>query len=269
MFFIHPGPWPHSPFRKRPRPLDSTGKPNRHFGQANHRTAKGQAQERKKLKGAVVPSILGNRVTPSRPHTTEAPGRRTLTTPLPPRSPPSRLALCLPCAVRGSPTTSGTRIPQAAPTSPSPPDTQAPLARHSPHHRLPQPGPAPPPAVGLPALPLPSPPPDARPHCARKPRPFPARPPGKCGSWPRPLAACPAPFPPGGRRVAPLLPSPSGRCVCGGGAGSVPKMASIMEGPLSKWTNVMKGWQYRWFVLDYNAGLLSYYTVRGSGGPGG
>ena len=34
-----------------------------------------------------------------------------------------------------------------------------------------------------------------------------------------------------------------------------------MEGPLSKWTNVMKGWQYRWFVLDDNAGLLSYYTV--------
>uniref|UniRef100_A0A2K6GUX7 Oxysterol-binding protein n=1 Tax=Propithecus coquereli TaxID=379532 RepID=A0A2K6GUX7_PROCO len=39
-------------------------------------------------------------------------------------------------------------------------------------------------------------------------------------------------------------------------------MASIMEGPLSKWTNVMKGWQYRWFVLDYNAGLLSYYTSK-------
>uniref|UniRef100_A0A3Q2NXD6 Oxysterol-binding protein n=1 Tax=Fundulus heteroclitus TaxID=8078 RepID=A0A3Q2NXD6_FUNHE len=42
----------------------------------------------------------------------------------------------------------------------------------------------------------------------------------------------------------------------------VVKMASIMEGPLSKWTNVMKGWQYRWFVLDYNAGLLSYYTSK-------
>ncbi|NWR14288.1 OSBL9 protein, partial [Emberiza fucata] len=27
-------------------------------------------------------------------------------------------------------------------------------------------------------------------------------------------------------------------------------MASIMEGPLSKWTNVMKGWQYRWFSKD-------------------
>lgn len=23
----------------------------------------------------------------------------------------------------------------------------------------------------------------------------------------------------------------------------------------------MKGWQYRYFVLDDNAGLLSYYTV--------
>lgn len=36
---------------------------------------------------------------------------------------------------------------------------------------------------------------------------------------------------------------------------------AVMEGSLSKWTNVMKGWQYRWFVLDDNSGLLSYYTV--------
>lgn len=36
---------------------------------------------------------------------------------------------------------------------------------------------------------------------------------------------------------------------------------STMEGSLSKWTNVVNGWQYRWFVLDDNAGLLSYYTV--------
>ncbi|CAH1114531.1 unnamed protein product [Psylliodes chrysocephalus] len=35
-----------------------------------------------------------------------------------------------------------------------------------------------------------------------------------------------------------------------------------MEGSLSKWTNVMKGWQYRWFVLDDNSGLLSYYTSK-------
>ena len=37
---------------------------------------------------------------------------------------------------------------------------------------------------------------------------------------------------------------------------------AAMEGSLSKWTNLMKGWQYRWFVLDDNAGLLSYYTSR-------
>ena len=36
---------------------------------------------------------------------------------------------------------------------------------------------------------------------------------------------------------------------------------TVMEGPLSKWTNVVKGWQYRWFVLDEISGLLSYYTV--------
>lgn len=43
----------------------------------------------------------------------------------------------------------------------------------------------------------------------------------------------------------------------------------FMEGPLSKWTNVVNGWQYRWFVLDQNAGLLSYYTVRSRGGRDG
>ncbi|XP_052243757.1 oxysterol-binding protein-related protein 9-like isoform X2 [Dreissena polymorpha] len=37
---------------------------------------------------------------------------------------------------------------------------------------------------------------------------------------------------------------------------------AVMEGPLSKWTNVVKGWQYRWFVLDDTAGLLSYYTSK-------
>jgi len=36
----------------------------------------------------------------------------------------------------------------------------------------------------------------------------------------------------------------------------------IIEGPLSKWTNVVQGWQCRWFVLDQSSGLLSYYTSR-------
>ncbi|XP_039953527.1 oxysterol-binding protein-related protein 9 isoform X2 [Bactrocera neohumeralis] len=39
-------------------------------------------------------------------------------------------------------------------------------------------------------------------------------------------------------------------------------MSTTLEGTLSKWTNVMKGWQYRFFVLDENAGLLSYYTSK-------
>lgn len=38
--------------------------------------------------------------------------------------------------------------------------------------------------------------------------------------------------------------------------------SSLVEGPLSKWTNVVSGWQYRWFVLDQNSGLLSYYTSK-------
>lgn len=35
-----------------------------------------------------------------------------------------------------------------------------------------------------------------------------------------------------------------------------------IQGPLSKWTNVVKGWQYRWFVLDKINGCLSYYISR-------
>ena len=48
-----------------------------------------------------------------------------------------------------------------------------------------------------------------------------------------------------------------------GAANSISSQNSkrIMEGPLCKWTNVVHGWQYRWFVLDKFAGLLSYYTV--------
>ncbi|CEF67157.1 Oxysterol-binding protein-related protein 9 [Strongyloides ratti] len=33
-----------------------------------------------------------------------------------------------------------------------------------------------------------------------------------------------------------------------------------MEGPLSKWTNLVHGWQYRWFVLQND--ILVYYTSR-------
>ncbi|XP_017027575.1 oxysterol-binding protein-related protein 9 isoform X1 [Drosophila kikkawai] len=47
-----------------------------------------------------------------------------------------------------------------------------------------------------------------------------------------------------------------------GGAAGLSASPGTLEGTLSKWTNVMKGWQYRFFVLDENAGLLSYYTSK-------
>lgn len=34
-----------------------------------------------------------------------------------------------------------------------------------------------------------------------------------------------------------------------------------MEGLLNKYTNVMKGWQYRWFVMDADSGMLEYFEV--------
>ena len=36
--------------------------------------------------------------------------------------------------------------------------------------------------------------------------------------------------------------------------------SAVMEGPLSKWTNVVHGWQFRWFVL--NDDVLCYFTSR-------
>ncbi|XP_029186921.2 oxysterol-binding protein-related protein 11-like isoform X2 [Acropora millepora] len=34
------------------------------------------------------------------------------------------------------------------------------------------------------------------------------------------------------------------------------------EGQLSKWTNLMKGWQFRWFTLDPESGVLEYYVDK-------
>lgn len=35
------------------------------------------------------------------------------------------------------------------------------------------------------------------------------------------------------------------------------------EGQLYKYTNVVKGWQHRYFLVDSNAGLLHYYVCEG------
>jgi oxysterol-binding protein-related protein 9/10/11 len=37
---------------------------------------------------------------------------------------------------------------------------------------------------------------------------------------------------------------------------------TLLEGPLSKWTNMIHGWQFRWFVLDGQTSLLSYFTSK-------
>ena len=36
----------------------------------------------------------------------------------------------------------------------------------------------------------------------------------------------------------------------------------LMEGQLYKWTNMVKGYQPRYFVLDDVNCLVNYYTVR-------
>ncbi|XP_078366737.1 oxysterol-binding protein-related protein 11-like isoform X3 [Oculina patagonica] len=40
------------------------------------------------------------------------------------------------------------------------------------------------------------------------------------------------------------------------------KFRKPTEGQLSKWTNLMKGWQFRWFTLDPDSGLLEYYVDK-------
>ncbi|KAG8184227.1 hypothetical protein JTE90_013204 [Oedothorax gibbosus] len=39
------------------------------------------------------------------------------------------------------------------------------------------------------------------------------------------------------------------------------KMSRPLEGQLYKYTNVVKGWQYRWFILIPETGILEYYTL--------
>ena len=55
----------------------------------------------------------------------------------------------------------------------------------------------------------------------------------------------------------------------GQGGPSVTEVGELMrrhEGQLSKFTNVVKGWQYRWFVLDPESGNLEYFLMDERGG---
>jgi hypothetical protein len=39
-------------------------------------------------------------------------------------------------------------------------------------------------------------------------------------------------------------------------------LSQTQEGQLYKYTNVVKGWQHRWFILDPREGTLSYFLVN-------
>lgn len=43
---------------------------------------------------------------------------------------------------------------------------------------------------------------------------------------------------------------------------SIEFLSQIQEGQLYKYTNVVKGWQHRWFILDPREGTLSYFLVN-------
>ena len=36
----------------------------------------------------------------------------------------------------------------------------------------------------------------------------------------------------------------------------------VLDGALRKWVNYVVGWEFRWFVLDGELGILSYYLSR-------
>lgn len=44
-------------------------------------------------------------------------------------------------------------------------------------------------------------------------------------------------------------------------SGSLERSKDVFEGQLYKFTNVVKGWQYRWFVLDSESGTLEYFLM--------
>lgn len=85
------------------------------------------------------------------------------------------------------------------------------------------------------------------------------------GAGSGPGAALPVPMAlPAAPGAAPTLPSPAAGGGGGGGQGAAPGPATAAgsggaarEGWLFKWTNYIKGYQRRWFVLSN--GLLSYY----------
>ncbi|XP_063159995.1 oxysterol-binding protein-related protein 10 isoform X2 [Candoia aspera] len=77
-------------------------------------------------------------------------------------------------------------------------------------------------------------------------------------------AAAVAARPDGGSSSSPssAAASPGGGCGGGapGGLAAGRRTEAVLEGALSKYTNLIQGWQSRYFILDFETGILQYFV---------
>ncbi|XP_054847287.1 oxysterol-binding protein-related protein 10 isoform X3 [Eublepharis macularius] len=91
----------------------------------------------------------------------------------------------------------------------------------------------------------------------------------------RPASAASSPSSSAGRGLAGRQAAAAGRPDGGGGSSSSPSSAAaspgggltpgrrtepVLEGTLSKYTNLLQGWQSRYFMLDFDTGILQYFV---------
>ncbi|XP_032091518.1 oxysterol-binding protein-related protein 10 isoform X2 [Thamnophis elegans] len=78
------------------------------------------------------------------------------------------------------------------------------------------------------------------------------------------VAAALAARPDGGSSSSPssAAASPGGVCGAGapGGLAAGRRTEAVLEGTLSKYTNLIQGWQSRYFILDFETGILQYFV---------
>ncbi|XP_013908278.1 PREDICTED: oxysterol-binding protein-related protein 10 isoform X3 [Thamnophis sirtalis] len=78
------------------------------------------------------------------------------------------------------------------------------------------------------------------------------------------VAAALAARPDGGSSSSPssAAASPGGVCGAGasGGLAAGRRTEAVLEGILSKYTNLIQGWQSRYFILDFETGILQYFV---------
>ncbi|KAM6450804.1 oxysterol-binding protein-related protein 10 isoform 2-T2 [Liasis olivaceus] len=87
---------------------------------------------------------------------------------------------------------------------------------------------------------------------------------GRQGGAAAAAAAAAAARPDGGSSSSPssAAASPGGGCGGGapGGLAAGRRTEAVLEGALSKYTNLIQGWQSRYFILDFETGILQYFV---------